>query len=275
MRVVLTGSGGMLGHAVIDAFSGHEMIGFRSADLDVTDLDGVMDRIRTVKPDLVIHGAAFTDVDRCESETEKAYLVNGLGARNVAMACEEIKCPLIYISSDYVFNGQKGSPYDEWDETDPINQYGLSKLMGERFVATLTSRFYIVRTSWLYGRNGRNFVDTIARMLSERDTIEVVHDQVGCPTYTLDLARTLREFHGKGYGTYHVTNQGSCSWYEFACSIASLLGLKKNIMPVTSIRFQRPAARPAYSVLGSTMLRLEGIREPRDWREALADYLGR
>ncbi|MEJ2695193.1 MAG: dTDP-4-dehydrorhamnose reductase [Candidatus Sulfobium sp.] len=273
MKVVLTGASGMLGHDLQRAFRDVEVAGFSSASLDITRLDAVIARIREARPDLVIHAAAFANVDQCESEPEKAYLVNGIGTRNVVMACEEAGCPIVYVSSDYVFDGKKRKPYNEWDDVNPIGVYGLSKLMGERFVSTLTNRFYIVRTSWLYGREGKNFVDTIIRLLSEKDRIEVVNDQVGCPTYTLDLAGKIRELIGKGYGIYHVTNTGVCSWFDFAVAIAAGKGIRKDIVPVTSRQFKRPAERPAYSVLGNTMLRLVGIDEPRTWGEALSEYL--
>lgn len=274
MKVVLTGASGMLGHDLGLAFGDAEVVGFSSSSLDVTRLDDVVREIRDAAPNVVIHAAAFTDVDRCESEAERAYLVNGIGTRNVVMACEEVGSPVIYISTDYVFDGKKRSPYNEWDDVNPVNNYGLSKLMGERFVSTLTNRFYIVRTSWLYGREGRNFVDTVIRLLSERDRIEVVNDQIGCPTYTVDLARKIRELSGKGYGIYHITNSGSCSWFDLAVAIAAKKGIRKDIVPVTSDHFKRPAGRPSYSVLGHTMLRLEGIETPRVWEEALGEYLG-
>lgn len=273
MKIVLTGANGMLGHAIKKIFSDIDLIGFDYSDFDITVLDDVMKRIKAARPDFLIHAAAFTNVDQCESEPEKAYLVNGIGARNIAMACDEIKCPVVYISTDYVFDGTKGAPYDEWDGTSPVNKYGLSKLMGERFVTSLTNRFYIIRTSWLYGKHGKNFVDTIRELLSEKESIEVVNDQFGCPTFTDDLAGKIREIVGKGYGIYHVTNTGSCSWYEFAVEIASKTGLKKEVVPVTSGRFKRPARRPAFSVLNNTMLKLEGINEPRHWEEALGEYL--
>jgi dTDP-4-dehydrorhamnose reductase len=273
VKIALTGAEGMLGHAVRKIFSDVETIGFTYDRLDVTELDSVMKKVRDVRPDFMIHTAAFTDVDRCETEPERAYLVNGIGTRNITMACEEIKCPVVYISTDYVFDGNKPMPYDEWDKTGPINKYGLSKLMGENFVSSLTNRFYIVRTSWLYGEKGKNFVDTIIKLLTERESIEVVNDQKGSPTYTMDLARKIREITGKGYGTYHVSNSGSCSWHDFACSIASIKGLEKQILPVSSERFIRPAKRPANSVLGNTMLRLEGISATRHWEEALREYL--
>lgn len=273
MKIALTGAGGMLGHAIQRVFSNAEVIGFSHKDLDVTSIDAVVSGIKNTTPDYLIHAAAFTDVDRCETEQDKAILVNGIGARNVAMACEDIKCPMIYISTDYVFDGSKETPYHEWDVTNPINTYGLSKLMGEQFVTTLTSRFYVVRTSWLYGGNGRNFVDRILKLFSERESIRVVDDQKGCPTYTVDLARTLMELIGKGYGTYHITNTGSCSWYDFAAEIASCRGIKKEIIPVTTEQFNRPAKRPLFSVLDNTFLKLEGISELRSWKEAVEEYL--
>lgn len=273
MKVAVTGSEGMLGRDIGRVFSDIELVSFTYETLDITVLDEVVERISEVRPDYVINAAAFTDVDRCESDPDLAYRVNGLGARNIAIACEEAGCPVVQISTDYVFDGEKNGPYNEWDDTNPVNQYGLSKLMGERFVTSLTNRYYVVRTSWLYGKNGKNFVDTIGRLLSERDGIDVVHDQVGSPTYTEDLAKKLKEIIGKGYGTYHVTNSGRCSWYEFAVAIARMKGIGKRITPVTSGMFKRPAKRPANSVLGHTMLRLEGLGEMRHWEEALAEYL--
>ncbi len=273
MRIALTGAGGMLGSDIQRVFRDTDIVGFMHKDLDITSIDTVNERIRAVRPDFLIHAAAFTDVDRCESEVEKAYLVNGIGTRNIAMVCEDIKCPVVYISTDYVFDGSRGAPYNEWDATNPINRYGLSKLMGEEFVKALTNRFYIVRTSWLYGSSGRNFVDTILRLLSERDSISVVNDQKGCPTYTVDLALKLRELIGKGYGIYHIVNTGSCTWYDFAVAIASYKGVTKKIIPVTSEAINRPAKRPASSVLENTFLKLEGIGELRNWKEAVAEYL--
>lgn len=263
----------MLGSDIKNIFSDVELINFTLHDFDITDLDRSHKAIKEVKPDYLIHVAAYTDVDGCESNPETAFLVNGIGARNITMACEEIGCPVIYISTDYVFDGTKKETYNEWDKTNPINMYGLSKLLGEQFVTSLTNRFYIVRTSWLYGKNGKNFVDTITRLLSERDEIDVVNDQTGSPTFTCDLAKKLKELIGRGYGTYHITNTSHCSWYEFAVEIAKLKGINKKINPTTTEKFKRPAKRPAFSVLGNTMLRLEGIEPARHWKEALADYL--
>lgn len=273
MKIVLIGSGGMLGYDIKNVFSDVELVALTRSTLDITDLGKSVSLIKEIKPDYVIHAAAYTDVDGSEQFPEKAYLVNGVGTRNITMACEEVQCPIIYISSDYVFDGTKNGPYNEWDVPNPINKYGRSKLMGEQFVSSLTNRFYIVRTSWLYGKNGKNFVNTISRLLSERDEIDVVDDQVGCPTYTHDLAKKLKELIGRGYGTYHITNSSHCSWHEFAVEIARLRSSSTKINITTSEKFGLPAKRPAFSVLNNTMLRLEGIQELRHWKEALKDYL--
>ncbi len=263
----------MLGHDVKKVFFDSELISFSRREFDITNIDSTLAAVREHKPDFLIHAAAYTDVDGSELDPQQAYRVNSIGTRNVTMACEEYNCPVIYISSDYVFNGSGNKPYDEWDRPDPINKYGLSKLLGEEFVTTLTNKFYIVRTSWLYGRNGKNFVDTIARLLKEKEEIDVVDDQIGAPTSTYDLALKLRELIGRGYGTYHISNSSSCSWYEFALEIARLENSKSRVKPVTSAQFKRPAPRPAYSLLGNTMLKLEGLEELRHWKDALQNYL--
>jgi len=273
VKIALTGSNGMLGYDIKNVFAKDELISLTRKDLDITDLDRACAIIKRIKPDYLIHAAAFTDVDGAELDPEKAYLINGIGTRNLTIACEESKCPIIYISSDYVFEGIKKEPYNEWDPRNPVNKYGLSKLLGENFVTSLTNRFYIVRTSWLYGRNGKNFVDTISRLLSEKEEIDVVNDQIGSPTYTHDLAATLKELIGRGYGTYHAANSSSCSWFDFALEIANIKGSTTKVKPVTSEKFKRPAKRPSFSVLGSTMLKLEGLGELRHWKEALQAYI--
>jgi len=273
LKIAVTGSNGMLGYDINKVFAEDELISLTRNDLDITDLDNSLDLIKKIKPDYLIHSAAFTDVDASELDPEQAFLVNGIGTRNLTIACEESKCPIIYISSDYVFEGIKKEPYNEWDSRNPVNQYGRSKLLGENFVTSLTNRFYIVRTSWLYGHNGKNFVDTISRLLPEKDEIDVVNDQTGSPTYTYDLAVKLKELVGRGYGIYHAANSSSCSWYEFAREIANIRGSKTKVTPVTSEKFKRPAKRPSFSVLGNTMLKLEGVGELRHWKEALRAYM--
>jgi dTDP-4-dehydrorhamnose reductase len=264
----------MLGSDIVTVLKDDtDLIKFTLNDFDITDLDNCLSKIRTANPDYLIHAAAYTDVDGCEQDPERAYLVNGLGTRNVAMSCEEIKCPILYISTDYVFDGISEVPYNEWDSPAPINKYGLSKLLGEQYVTSLTNRFYIIRTSWLYGKNGKNFVDTITRLLSEKEEIDVVDDQVGSPTYTFDLAEKLKEIIGRGYGIYHISNSSSCSWYEFASEIARLKSGKTIIRPTTTEKFNLPALRPSYSVLDNAMLSLEGMKELRHWKEALQSYI--
>ena len=273
MKIAVTGSDGMLGHDIRSAFTDVELIALTLKDFDITDLDKSLSVLKNIRPDYVIHAAAYTDVDGSERDPDTAYHVNGIGTRNMTMACEAIRCPIVYISSDYVFDGKKNEPYDEWDTPNPINQYGLSKFLGEKFVSSLTNRFYIVRTSWLYGKQGKNFVKTISRLLLEKDEIDVVDDQVGSPTFTHDLAGTLKGLIGKGYGTYHITNSSSCSWYEFATEIARLQSSRIKINRTTSDAFGLPAKRPAFSVLNNTILRLEGLNGLRDWKEALKQYL--
>jgi dTDP-4-dehydrorhamnose reductase len=266
----------MLGSDIQSAFNEDvELVNFTLKDFDITDLDAAASKIREAGPDYLIHSAAYTDVDGCENDPEKAFLINGIGTRNIVMACEDIKCPVVYISTDYVFDGAKGSPYSEWDSPNPINTYGASKLLGEHYVMALTNRFYIVRTSWLYGRNGNNFVETISRLLSEKDEIAVVNDQVGSPTFTGDLAMKLKELIGRGFGIYHITNSSCCSWYDFAVEIAKSKESTAKINPTTTDKFKRPARRPSYSVLDNAVFRLDGGQELRHWKEALKDYLGK
>jgi dTDP-4-dehydrorhamnose reductase len=263
----------MLGHDLQSVFTDVELVSFTINDFDITDLGKTLSSIKKARPDYLIHSAAYADVDGCEKDPETAYRVNATGAKNVAIACKETGCPVVYISTDYVFDGSKEEPYNESDEPNPINEYGLSKLNGERFVSSLTDSFYIVRTSWLYGRSGKNFVETISRLLSEKDEIRVVNDQRGSPTYTYDLALKLRELIGKRYGIYHITNSLQCSWYEFALEIAALKRSDTKIIPITSDESNRPARRPASSVLANTKLKLEGINELRSWKEALREYM--
>lgn len=273
MKIAVTGSNGMLGNDIKRVFTDVKLIPFTENDFDITDLAKSVSVIKEAKPNYLIHTAAYTDVDGSETNTERAYLVNGIGTRNITIACEVINCPIVYISTDYVFDGTKKEPYNEWDSPNPVNKYGLSKLLGERFVLSLTNRFYVVRTSWLYGKNGKNFVDTIIKLITEKEEIDVVSDQIGSPTYTFDFALKLKELIGRGYGMYHITNTSQCSWYEFAVEIVKLKGAKTRINPITSEKLNRPAKRPAFSVLGNTLLRLEGVEELRHWKSALQEYL--
>jgi dTDP-4-dehydrorhamnose reductase len=274
-KIAVLGAKGMLGHELLKSFNGvHQVIALDIEELDVFDLDATIGTLKTINPDLVIHSAAYTDVDGCELDPDKAHQVNALGSRNVAIGCQKIDAAMVYISTDYVFSGQKSGSYQEWDPTGPINVYGTSKLSGENLVRGLCLRHYVVRTSWLYGRHGKNFVDTIARLARERDSLRVVVDQTGSPTWAHDLADKIAELVRKeAYGTYHITNSDTCTWFDFASEIVARLGLDTRVEPVTSEQYTRPAKRPANSVLDNYYLRLEGFSPMRSYRQALSEYL--
>jgi len=230
-------------------------------DFDITDRSQVMESIQNIKPELVINAAAYTDVDGCEDRQELALQVNGYGPGYIAEACNEIDATLIHFSTDYVFDGSK-EEYIESDAPDPINVYGSSKLLGERKIAENLDDYRIIRISWLFGTHGKNFVETMLRLSAEMAQVRVVNDQFGKPTYTVDLANKIMEIAELEAGIYHVTNEGVCSWYDFASAVIN------NAVPCTSEEFPRKARRPKYSVLVNTKT------EPmRHWKEALKDYL--
>ena len=274
MKIVVTGANGQLGRDLVRRLSAeHEVYGFGREALDVRDPDACRDVLRRVRPDVVVHAAAYTAVDRAESEPDEAFRVNADGTRNIAMAAEEVGAKLCYVSTDYVFDGRKGRPYDEYDDTNPLNVYGRSKRAGEWLVQALCRKFFIVRTAWVYGAHGQNFVKTMLRLARERDVIRVVDDQVGSPTYTVDLADFLaRLVVTDRYGIYHATNAGSCSWYEFARAIFEEAGLHVRVEPCTTDEFPRPAPRPKYSVLDHMAIRTNGFPDLRHWREALKEF---
>lgn len=274
MKVLVTGAGGMLGKALASCLEtrGHKVFPFPKEDLDVTNYAQVLEKITATKPDLVIHSAAYTKVDQAESEPELAYLINGYGTENVANACAKIDVPLAYVSTDYVFDGEQERTYQPWDRTRPLSVYGKSKLAGERAVLSLLQKFYIVRTSWLYGPHGRNFVDTIHQMALEKKQLRVVSDQWGSPTCTLTLSETICDLIVTGrYGTYHATDGGATNWYEFAQAIVE--GMGADVIPIATKDMPRPATRPKNSVLDKTTLIHTIGRELIPWQEALSMYL--
>ena len=275
MKIAITGASGMLGRALCRTFGdGFEVSPWRSRDLDITSLADVRRRIAQLRPDWIVNPAAYTAVDRAESEAVQACRVNALGSRHLAMAASETGCRLLTFSTDYVFDGESKRPYLESDPVCPINEYGRSKWMGEDYVRNLCRRHLIVRTSWLYGPGGQNFADEMLRQAADRSELEVVDDQVGSPTYSRDLAaKTLELVELGGQGTYHVTNSGQCSKYEFACRTFEISNLKVTVHPVPSSKFPRPAPRPRYSVLESRRLLRDSIPPMRPWQDALADYL--
>jgi dTDP-4-dehydrorhamnose reductase len=274
---MVTGAKGMLGRDLCEALTpAHEVFAVDLEDFDITEEAGPRDALAQARPDLVIHCAAWTDVDGCERDPGRASLQNETGARNVATAAAAINAAMVYISTDFVFDGAKNEPYTEDDIPHPLSVYGASKLAGEEAVRRLIPRHFIVRSAWLYGRHGKNFVRTIIQKAKEQDTLKVVGDQRGSPTYTRDLAQALVELIVTGQllpGTYHLVNSGDCSWAELAAEALRLAGRQTKVEPIPASAWPSPTRRPAYSVLRSRRLEEQNIPPLREWREALADYV--
>jgi len=311
-KILIIGSSGMLGIDLwqelrrdydvmgADIVHGPRSAVYRFYKIDITNRNSVSNVITKTQPDVVVHTAAYTDVDGCELSPKKAYEVNSVGTRNVALACKKIGALLIYISTDFVFNGRKKNPYKEKDRPAPLSVYGDSKLKGEEVLKKSLKNYFILRTSWLYGKCGKNFVDTIIVKGKEGNALKIVDDQVGSPTYTKDLAKgihalidrvskcqsvkvsraqetrnkhTQYSIHNTQYGTYHVSNTGSVSWFEYAKEILKLAGIRTKVIPITSKELNRPAKRPEMSVLdNSKFIAFTGYRM-RNWREALKNYV--
>ncbi|GAI67613.1 unnamed protein product [marine sediment metagenome] len=251
----------------------HKIFGY-DLDMDITDRFAIESKFSKVKPDLVIHCAAFTDVDGCEGFRDKAFLVNGTGTENLAKVARKYDCEFVYISTDYVFNGKKDAPYVEEDIPDPVSIYGKSKLAGEEAVTNILEKFYILRTTGIYSRYGKNFVETIIRASKNCRELEVVDDQVCTPTYSLDVAECIYKLIETGmYGIYHATNDGQCSWYQFTKEIFKILGKRVTVIPVKSGRLEGRASRPSYSVLANLKLEKNKIYFMRHWKEALKGFL--
>lgn len=282
MRVLVTGAQGQLGKDVVCIFSDseHEVLGYGKNELDITNFDQCQEMINEKKPDCIIHCAAYTAVDAAETDMDQAYRINAVGTRNLALAAESSDSKLIYISTDYVFNGRGEIPYVEYDQTDPQSVYGKSKLAGEFLTQTLCSKWFVVRTSWAFGLNGNNFVKTMMRLGQEKPVLRVVNDQKGSPTYTTDLALFLMELAAtEKYGIYHASNQGECTWFEFTQAIFEetheVLGLtmRAELSPCTTSDFPRPALRPANSVLDHMSIRTNGFTDLPHWRDALKRFM--
>lgn len=275
MKILITGPRGMLGRDLEQATQDkHQLILTGRDNLDIDNFDQCLTLISQDKPDLLINCAAYTQVDKCEEDIELAYKVNASGPRNLAIISNEFNIPLLHISSDYVFDGTKGSGYLEDDIKNPLSVYGKSKSLGEDYITTLTNKFYIVRTSWLFGANGNNFIKTMLSLGKTRKNLTVVNDQFGVPTYTKDLARAIALLIEKpAYGIYHITNSGYTSWYEYARLIFELVDYKINVQPVSTEQFKRPAPRPPYSVLENRVWQLEGFTLLRDYKEAVREYI--
>jgi dTDP-4-dehydrorhamnose reductase len=269
----VTGAGGMLGTDLVRAASywNHDVVGLTYADLDIGDSGAVWRVFAREKPDVVVNCAAYTDVDAAEDDLEGASRVNVEGARFVALGAAEVGASVVYPSTDYVFDGMKGAPYIESDATRPLSVYGQTKAAGEAETAAANQRYFIVRSSWLFGTAGRNFVETMLTLGRDQGSVVVVRDQVGCPTYTAHLADAIVRLIGTtAFGIHHIAGGGECSWYEFAEEIFRQGALDVRMMSMTSTELSMPATRPGYSVLATE--RSEAIYLP-DWQEGLASYL--
>lgn len=276
MKILVTGVSGQLGYDVVRVLKDteHEVFAIDRENMDITDEKSVKTTIFNLKPDAIIHCAAYTNVDGAESDQDNAYKVNALGTKYLALAAKSIDAKMLYVSTDYVFDGTSQKPYDVHDPTNPLNVYGKTKLAGENFVKSNLEKSFIVRTSWVFGKNGKNFVKTMLRLGKERGELSVVADQIGSPTYTLDLAKLLIEMiETEKYGTYHATNSGTCSWYDFAVEIFKQANVNATVNPIKTEQYPTPAKRPKNSVLSKEALCKNGFSPLRDWQLALNDYL--
>jgi dTDP-4-dehydrorhamnose reductase len=275
LKILVTGKTGQLGHDLYELLKDkEEVIAVGREEFDITDINSTQKFIKEYLPDVILHCAAYTKVDDCEKNKDLAYKVNAIGTGNIASICSDIGAKMVYISTDYVFDGRKNTPYLEFDTPNPLNVYGKSKLAGEEIVKEILDKHYIVRTSWLYGINGNNFVKTMLRLSKERSIIKVVNDQHGIPTFTRDLAEGLYFLiKTDAYGTYHMTNSGETTWYEFAKKIFEISKINVMVEPITTEEYNAPAVRPRYSVLDNYILKLRFNYEMRNWEEGLKTYL--
>lgn len=277
MRVLVTGAKGQLGTDLMNELNrqGLEAIGVDIEEMDITDAESCRRVISQEKPDAVIHCAAYTAVDAAEDNVELCSRINGQGTRNVAQACRDQGIKLMYISTDYVFDGQGTRPWEPDDPRDPLNVYGETKYQGELAVEELLDQYFTVRIAWVFGLAGKNFIKTMLRLGQERGAVSVVDDQIGSPTYTYDLARLLVDMiQTDRYGRYHATNEGICSWYEFACEIFRQAGMDQvQVTPVSSQQFAAKAKRPSNSRMSKEKLSDNGFVRLPDWKDALGRYL--
>lgn len=279
MKILVTGSKGMLAQDLIPLLKGeHEVLPFSRQELDITQKDVVLKNIKSAAPEVVINCAAYANVDNSEAagERDKVFMTNGIGVQNLALACAEMQIPLCHISTDYVFDGKKNRPYTPFDNTNPLSVYGESKLAGEKYIQWISDKFYIVRTSGLYGRGNSNFVLTILKLAKEHSMIKVVTDQIGSPTSTVSLSAGIKKLiESRNFGIYHIADDSGngISWFDYAREIISISGIKAEIIPVTSDEFPRPAKRPAYSVLDTEIMRLATGYVPERREVALKKFL--
>ena len=278
MKVLVTGVKGQLGYDVVNELErrGHEAVGVDVQDMDITDAAAVDRVIKAAAPEAVIHCAAYTAVDAAEDNEELCRKVNAGGTQNIANVCRELDIKMIYISTDYVFNGEGERPWEPEDERGPVSVYGQTKYEGELAVQNTLEKYFIVRIAWVFGINGKNFVKTMLKLAETHDTLRVVDDQFGSPTYTFDLSKLLVDMiETEKYGVYHATNEGICSWYEFACAIFQEAGLGDRITvnPVSTAEYGAKASRPANSRMSKEKLTQNGFRKLPPWQDALKRYV--
>ena len=276
MRVFVTGVKGQLGYDVMNELEkqGLEGIGVDIDEMDITDADQVNKVIKEAAPDAVIHCAAYTAVDAAEDNEEICRKVNAQGTENIAKVCEELDIKMMYISTDYVFNGQGERPWEPDDEREPLNVYGQTKYEGELAIEEHVKKFFTVRNAWVFGVNGKNFIKTMLNLGKTHDHLTVVNDQTGSPTYTYDLARLLVDMiQTDKYGRYHATNEGLCTWYEFACEIFKQAGMDVSVAPVSSDEYPAKAKRPSNSRMDKSKLTANGFQPLPTWQDALSRYL--
>ncbi|OUO79851.1 dTDP-4-dehydrorhamnose reductase [Blautia sp. An249] len=276
MRVLVTGVKGQLGHDVMNELAkrGYEGIGVDVEEMDITDAEAVEKVMRKANADKVVHCAAWTAVDAAEDQEEICRKVNAQGTENIARMCKELDLPMIYLSTDYVFDGEGTRPWEPDDERHPLNVYGQTKYEGELAVEKYLDKYYIVRIAWVFGLNGKNFIKTMLNLAKTHDTLTVVNDQTGSPTYTYDLARLLVDMlETDKYGRYHATNEGLCTWYEFAKEIFRQAGVDVKVVPVSSEKFAAKAKRPHNSRMNKEKLSQMGFERLPAWQDALQRYL--
>lgn len=276
MRVLVAGSAGMLARDLVPCLQGrgHEVAAPPESDLDITRLDAIRRWTAARRPDVLINCAAYTRVDQAEKEEGLASIINGLAVQNLCLACQEADIPLVHFSTDYVFDGAKAGPYTIHDAPSPINAYSRTKLLGEKYVLWLLRRFYLVRTSWLFGRHGPNFIEAMLALAAKQKQVSVVSDQRGCPTWTRHLAEAVVSLIETGrYGLYHATNSGPTTWSDYAREIFRLAGTGTEVLPITADQFPTTATRPRNSVLDPFPLPQVIGREMPPWPEAVREYL--
>lgn len=276
MKILVTGVKGQLGYDVVKALEsrGYQPVGVDREEMDLMNNNMIQNFIMNLKPEAIIHCAAYTAVDQAEEEVEICYQINAEAVKVIAECAKTLDIPMIYISTDYVFDGTKASEYVETDIPNPINVYGASKLKGEQYVQQLLEKFYIVRISWVFGINGNNFIKTMQRLGNEHDELNIIHDQVGSPTYTAHLAPLLVDMiETDQYGIYHATNEGYCSWYEFAAEIFKQSQLDVTLHPITTDQYKTKAKRPLNSKMSKQKLSDYGFHRLPTWQEALKNYI--